>query len=310
MALRPIDQPTPRVVAPRVRQRSVVNRAPYIFIAPFFVLFSVFFLGPSLFAFALSFFRWNAITTPRWIGLTNWVRLFSDPVALQAITNTAVYMVASLFLVIPLALLLAVVLNSPRLKLQFLWRAMFFSPIVTSSVAITLVFVLLYSRDYGVLNYLFGMIGLSPIDWLGDPRWAKPAIIGLILWRWTGYNMIYFLAGMQGISQEYYEAAQIDGANGIQQFFNITIPELRPIIVYVGVITMIGSAQIFDETYILTEGGPANATISIAQYLYTRGMGQLELGYASTIGLLMFAVIFALSVIQLRTFGAFRAEQS
>lgn len=309
MAL-PIQGRAPAVAAAPAPRRAVTNRAPYVFIAPFFVLFTVFFLGPSVFAFGLSFFRWNAITTPRWIGLTNWVRLFSDPVALQAISNTAVYMIASLFLVIPLALLLAVVLNSPRLRLQFLWRAMFFSPIVTSSVAITLVFVLLYSRDYGLLNYVLSRIGLGSVDWLGDPRWAKPAIIGLILWRWTGYNMIYFLAGMQGISQEYYEAAQIDGANSVQQFFNITIPELRQIIVYVGVITMIGSAQIFDETFILTQGGPANATISIAQYLYTRGMGQLELGYASTIGLLMFAVIFVLSLIQLRVFGTFKTEKS
>jgi multiple sugar transport system permease protein len=308
MTLRPIEQPAATRAAQSVPRRAPHNPAPYLFIAPFFVLFAVFFLGPSLFALGLSFFKWNAITTPRWIGLTNYVRLFSDPVAIQAITNTAVYMVASLFLVIPLALLLAAALNSPRLRLKGLWRAMFFSPIVTSAVAITLVFVLLYSRDYGLLNFFLASAGLQPVNWLGDPNWAKPAIIGLILWRWTGYNMIYFLAGMQSISQEYYEAAQLDGANGAQQFFHITIPLLRPIILYVSVITMIGSAQIFDETFILTQGGPANATISIAQYLYTRGMGQLELGYASTIGLLMFVVIFILSLIQLRSFGALREE--
>jgi ABC-type sugar transport system permease subunit len=284
------------------------NLAPYIFIAPFFILFIIFFLGPSLFALALSFAKWNAITSIHWIGLTNYVRLIQDPVAIQALTNTAVYMVASVVLVMPLALVLATALNSPRLKLQSLWRAMFFSPIVTSSVAITLVFVLLYSHDYGILNYVLSFVGIQPVNWLGDATWAKPAIIGLILWRWTGYNMIYFLAGMQSISQEYYEAAQLDGASSVQQFFNITVPLLRPIILYVSIVTVIGSAQIFDETYILTQGGPANATLSIAQYLYTRGIGRLELGYASAIGMLMFVIIFILSLIQLRSFGGSNEE--
>jgi ABC-type sugar transport system permease subunit len=306
MTLRPAEGITPPAAAPRAARPARTNPMPYVFISPFFILFTIFFLGPSLFAFGLSFFKWNAISTPRWAGLTNYVHLIEDPVAHQAIRNTAVYMLASLFLVIPLALLLAVVLNSPRLKLQTLWRAMFFSPIVTSSVAITLVFVLLYSRDYGILNFLLSGIGVQPVSWLDDPRWAKPAIIGLIIWRWTGYSTIYFLAGLQGISQEFYEAAQLDGANRVQQFFRITIPLLRPIILYVSVITMIGSAQIFDETFILTRGGPANSTVSIAYYLYTRGLQQLELGYAATIGVLMFVVIFILSLIQFRAFGAFR----
>jgi ABC-type sugar transport system permease subunit len=307
MSLSPVERAATRPAA-SVQRRSHTNRAPYIFVAPFFILFTIFFLGPSLFALGLSFFKWNAITTPKFIGLTNYVRLVNDPIAIQAISNTAIYMVASLFLVMPLALVLAVVLNSPRLRLQGLWRAMYFSPIVTSAVAITLVFVLLYSRDYGLLNYFLSLVGLGPVDWLGDAKWAKPAIIGLILWRWTGYNMIYFLAGMQGISQDNYEAAQLDGANGVQQFFNITVPLLRPIILYVSVITMIGSAQIFDEAFILTQGGPANSTLSIAYYLYQRGLGQLELGYASTIGLFLFVVIFMLSLIQLRAFGAFRTD--
>lgn len=308
MTTRQVDQSATTAAARTAPQRQT-NWAPYIFVAPFFILFIIFFLGPSIFALILSFSKWNAITNMRWLGLTNYIRLVQDPVAIQAITNTAVYMLASVFIVMPLALVLATVLNSPRLKLQGLWRAMFFSPIVTSAVAITLVFVLLYSRDYGILNYFLSFFGIQPVDWLGDPAWAKVAIIGLILWRWTGYNMIYFLAGMQGISHEYYEAAQLDGANGLQQFFRITVPLLRPIILYVSVITVIGSAQIFDEVYILApSGGPSNGTLSLTQYLYTRGIGRLELGYASAIGMLMFAVIFTLSLIQLRAFGGFREE--
>lgn len=308
MAIRQVDQPAATTAA-RSASRRQTNWAPYIFVAPFFILFVIFFLGPSLFALLLSFSKWNAITNLRWLGLTNYIRLVQDPVAIQAITNTAVYMLASVFIVMPLALVLASILNSPRLGLKGLWRAMFFSPIVTSSVAITLVFVLLYSRDYGILNYFLSFIGINPIDWLGNPSWAKVAIIGLILWRWTGYNMIYFLAGMQGISEEYYEAAELDGASSLQKFFRITVPLLRPIILYVSVITVIGSAQIFDELYILApSGGPSNGTLSLTQYLYTRGIGRLELGYASAIGMLMFVVIFILSLIQLRAFGGFRDE--
>jgi len=286
--------------------KSQAKLAPYLFTAPFYILFFVFFLFPSLAAIVLSLYKWNGISQPRWIGLRNFQRLFADPYFWQAASNTVLYMLASLLLIIPMALVLAAVLNSSMLKLRGFWRSAFFSPIVTSVVAITLVFTLLYSRDYGLINAFLVNIGLPRIDWLGDGRWAKVSIIILIAWRWTGYHTVYFLAGMQSISKEYYEAAMIDGANGIQQFFKITLPLLRPIILYIGVVVTAGALQIFEEPFILTGGGPANATMSVTQYLYVQGITNLKYGYGSAVGLVLFVTVFSISMIQLRAFGIFR----
>ena len=282
------------------------QRAPYLFIAPFYVLFGVFFLGPSVFALVLSLFRWNAVGTTRWAGVSNYARMFADPVFWQAMGNTAIYMLASLFWVCPLALLLALALNAPLVRFKSLWRAMYFSPIVTSTVAITIVFILLYNRDYGLINVPLRSLGLPGVNWLGDSLWVKFAIIGLLTWRWTGLTMISFLAGLQSIPQEFYEAAAIDGADSFQSFWHITLPMLRPVILFVSVSVLIGSAQIFEEPFILTGGGPANASISIAQYLYGRGITRLEFGYASAVGCLLFVLIFGLSALQFRWLGIFR----
>jgi len=282
--------------------------APYLFTAPFFILFLAFFLIPSVTALLISFFKWNGIGSPEWIGLRNFQRIFADPVFWQAAGNTGVYVFASLFLCVPLSLIVASILNSPSLKLRGLWRGAFFSPIVTSSIAIALVFKLLYSTDYGLINSFLTNFGIGKINWLGDPIWAKVSIVILILWRWTGYNSIYFLAGMQTISQEFYEAAEIDGANSTQKFLHITLPLLRPIILYVSILVTTGSLQIFEEPYILTTGGPANATLSVAYYLYNQGISQLKFGYGSAIGLILFITIFSLSALQLRSFGIFRED--
>jgi ABC-type sugar transport system permease subunit len=282
--------------------------APYLFIAPFFILFFIFFLFPSLAAVVLSFFKWNGISKPEFLGLRNFERIFGDPDFWQAAGNTAIYMVASLFIVVPLALVLAALLNSRHLGMRGIFRSTYFTPVVTSTVAIALVFTLLYSTDYGVFNALLRGIGLPQIDWLGNGAWAKVSIIILLTWRWTGYLMIYFLAGMQSISQEIYESAMIDGANDRQQFISMTIPLLRPVLLYVAIIVVIGSLQIFDEPFILTSGGPANATLSVAQYLYIHGISNLRFGLGSAVGLLLFVAVFSISAVQLRAFGIFRED--
>jgi multiple sugar transport system permease protein len=280
----------------------------YLFVSPYYILFIVFFLVPSAFAVVLSLFRWTAIGTPRWLGIGNFTRLLSNSDFWTASFNTAVYIVFALLIVLPLSLIIASALNAPELRLKNLWRIMFFSPMVTSIVAIAIVFNLMYSRDYGVINYTLQFLGLPRIDWLGDTTAAKFAVIFLMAWRWTGYNSIFFLAGMQSIPQELYEAAMIDGANAVQRFFHITIPQLKPIILYVTVGIFTGTVQIFEEPFILTGGGPANATISVAQFLYQRGIMKLEFGYASAIGLVIFFIVFLISMLQLRTFGFFKDE--
>jgi ABC-type sugar transport system permease subunit len=282
--------------------------APYLFTAPFFILFFVFFLFPSIAALVLSFFKWNGISTPEFIGLRNFQRLFTDPDFWQATFNTILYMLASLLIIIPSAMVLAALLNSRALKLRGLWRSTYFTPIVTSSVAIALVFTMLYSTDYGLLNAGLQAIGLPKINWLGDGTWAKVSVIILLVWRWTGYNTIYFLAGMQSIPLELYEAAEIDGAGERQQFLRVTVPLLRPVLLYTVILSIIGSWQIFDEPFVLTSGGPANATLSVAQYLYIHGIRNLRFGLGSAVGLLLFGVIFSLSAVQMRAMGIFRED--
>lgn len=282
--------------------------APYAFVSPFYVLFGLFFMAPSLIALVLSLFRWDGINDPRFVLGRNYGRLLSDKVFAQVATNTAIYAIASLVIVLPLALVLAVLLNSKSLRFSNVWRAMYFTPVVTSTVAITLVFQILYSRDTGLLNAPLIYFGMEPIYWLGDRAWAKVAIIILIAWRSTGLLTIYFLAGLQSIPEELYEAASIDGASMLQKFFSITIPMLRPIILFVSIIVLLSSIQIFDEPQILTNGGPANATMSVVQYLYERGYTRLRLGFASAVGTVLFATVFILSLLQLQWYGVFRKE--
>ena len=284
--------------------------APYAFISPFYVLFAFFFLAPSLIALVLSLFRWDGINDPRFVLARNYGRLLSDKVFAQAATNTAIYAIASLLIVLPLALVLAVLLNSKSLRFSNVWRAMYFTPVVTSTVAITLVFQILYNQDTGLLNAPLIYLGLEPIYWLGDRSWIKVAIIILITWRSTGLLTIYFLAGLQSIPEELYEAASIDGASMLQKFFRITIPMLRPIILFVSIIVLLSSIQIFDEIHILTNGtgGPANASMSVVQYLYERGYTRLRLGFASAVGTVLFATVFILSLLQLQWYGVFRKE--
>ena len=308
MSVKPLAGFSPAVKVSQPWFKRQAKIAPYVFTAPFFILFITFFLIPSLTAIFISFFKWNGIGTPDWIAVRNFQRIFTDLDFWQAAGNTVIYMFASLFLCVPLALVVASILNSRDLGLRSLWRGAFFSPIVTSSVAIALVFKLLYSTDYGLINGFFSNFGFGKINWLGDPTWAKVSIIILIMWRWTGYTSIYFLAGMQTISLELYEAAEIDGANSVQKFLRITLPLLRPIILYVSILVTTGSLQIFEEPYILTSGGPANATMSVAQYLYNQGIAQLKFGYGSAVGLILFVTIFSLSALQLRTFGIFRED--
>lgn len=286
--------------------------APYFFISPFYILFTIFFLLPTVFAFVLGFLRWNSVDTPEWFALRNYERLFGDGVFWQAVGNTIFYSAASLFVVVPLALFEAMALNSKKLRFRTFWRAIYFAPIVTSAVAISLVFRMFYNREYGLLNNLIVALGGLPVDWLGNQGVAKIAVMGVVVWRWTGLLAVYFLAGLQSIPEELYEAAAIDGANSWQRFRNVTLPSLRPVLLFVSVIVLIGSLQIFDDPQILfgnnTPGGPGNAGLSIVQYLYGRGIGQLLFGYASAVGLFLFVIVFVLSLVQFRLFRGFEND--
>jgi ABC-type sugar transport system permease subunit len=297
---------------PQRRSPRQDKYAPYFFISPFYILFTIFFLLPSLFALVLGFLKWNSMGAPEWFALRNYERLFGDEIFWQAVVNTAFYSGVSLFVIVPLALLEAMALNSKMLRFRTLWRAIYFAPIVTSAVAISLVFRMLYNREYGLLNNFIVVLGGLPVDWLGNQGVVKIAVMGVVIWRWTGLLAVYFLAGLQSIPEELYEAAAIDGASGFQRFVNVTLPSLRPVILFVSVIVLIGSLQIFDDPQILfggaTPGGPANAGLSVVQYLYGRGIQQLLYGYASAVGLFLFVIIFVLSLVQFRVFRGFESD--
>ncbi|MBI1256167.1 MAG: ABC transporter permease subunit [Chloroflexi bacterium] len=304
--------PAVSMPAQKRRGRRQQEYTPYFFISPFYILFAIFFLFPTVFALILGFYKWSALGTPVYFELRNYDHMFKDPLFIKAVGNTIFYGLASLFVVAPLALLEAVALNAKALRFKYLWRTLYFAPIVTSSVAISLVFRLLYNTDYGLINTIFVALGGMPIKWMEGQEWTKIAVMGIVIWRWTGLLAIYFLAGLQSIPEELHEAAAIDGATGVQRFFTITLPLLRPVILFVGIIVLIGSFQIFDDPQILygagTPGGPGNSAISLVQYLYNQGIGQQLFGYASAVGVFLFAIIFILSLVQLRVFRGFGSD--
>ncbi len=275
---------------------TMYKKTPYFFILPAYVVFLVFMFGPMIFSLIVSFFNWTGIKSPEFNGLDNLKGIATDSVFWLSVRNTLLYSAVSLFVVVPLSLLLALALDSPHLRGRLVVRAIYFAPIVTSTVAISQTFMMLFNTNFGLINRMLGV----PIDWLGSRTLALVPVIVVIIWRWLGLTSIYFLAGLQGIDRELYDAAKVDGATTMQRFFSVTLPQLRPITFFVSMIILIGSMQIFDEPQILTGGGPSNATRSVVQYLYLRGFTQFRFGYASAIGLVLFIAIASFSAVQMR----------
>lgn len=285
---------------------------PYLFISPFFVGYAIFFLYPVLWALYLSFFQQVGIgSEPKFVGLNNYIDLFSDSTFLKALGNTTYYAAGSIFIIVPCALLLALALFSRNLRGREFFRLFFFSPNITSGVVVGIIFTLVFSAEYGLINnYLFKPLGLPTIAWLQDPRWVMPAIIILGLWRWTGLNALYFMAGLQGISEEIYDAAMIDGAGRWQVFRYVTLPLLRPTLVFVLTFAIIGSYNLFAEPAILVgaQGGPNNAGLFMTMYLYLTGFRFMKFGYAAAIGFALAIIILVLTLIQVRLLGIFRED--
>lgn len=275
---------------------------PYTFLIPYLAIFLLFWAWPILYSFYLSFldtrgFPWAVEPA------VNWGRILSDPFFMQALRNTLLLLLVQVPLMLLLATGLAVGLNSPLLKLKGFYRFAFFAPVVVGSVAYSAVFRLLFNTQNGAVNAGLSGLGLPPIDWLNAPVPAFILIVLTVTWRWTGYNAIIILAGLQNIPGELYEAAKIDGANPWQQFRGITLPMLQPILLFALVLSVIGTLQLFTEPFLITGGGPGNATLTLGVYLYQQGFRSFNFGYASAIGyaIALLAIIF--SVVQLRIFG-------
>jgi len=275
---------------------------PYTFLIPYLAIFLLFWAWPILYSFYLSFldtrgFPWALEPA------VNWGRIWSDPFFQQALRNTLILLAVQVPVMLLLATGLAVGLNSPLLKLKGFYRFAFFAPVVVGAVAYSAVFRLLFNTQNGAVNAALTGLGLPRVDWLNAPVPAFVLIILTVTWRWTGYNAIIILAGLQNIPGELYEAAKIDGANPWQQFRGITLPMLRPILLFALVLSVIGTLQLFTEPFLITGGGPGNATLTLGVYLYQQGFRSFNFGYASAIGyaIALLAVVF--SVLQLRLFG-------
>lgn len=281
-------------------RRSDVGVA-LLFLAPNLIGFLVFTARAVIEAFRLSFYRADLLTPEIWVGLDNYRRLlFTDDLFRKILFNTAYYTFGSVPLTIIAGLLLAVLVNAP-LRGMTLFRTAFFMPVVSSVVAVSLLWQWLYNSDFGLINETLRWLGVrNPPIWLSDPRWAMPALIIMSVWRQAGYNMVIFLAGLQGIPQHLYEAAEIDGANRWQRFWAITLPLLSPTTFFVLVISIIGSFQVFDQALILTNGGPADATHTVVMYIYNQGFQFFKMGYAAAVAWVLFLIIFVLTILQWR----------
>lgn len=247
-------------------------------------------------AIYLSLTEWVGLGVPEFVGVRNYRNLASDSSFATALFNSLIYTLVAVLVVVPCALLIAQALNTKGLRFRDLFRVAFFVPMVLSPIVIALIYSLIFDRDYGLLNTaLEALFGLPHVNWLGNPTIAKGAIGFVLLWRTVGYLTIFFLAALQNVPSEQYEAAALDGAGRIRTFFAVTVPGIKPISAFVIVTSFIGAAQLFDEPYLLTQGGPGEATISVAMFIYRAAFERQQFGYAAAAGVVLFAIVFAVS---------------
>jgi len=281
------------------------QRAAWAFVTPALIVIGVFFALPVAAALALSLTDFDLyaladIKNLRFIGLRNYTDALATPLFWKSLLNTAYFVGVGVPLSITASLGAALLLNSPLARCKGLFRTALFAPVVTTVVAVALIWRYLFHTRYGLINWALGHFGIAPIDWLGDPHFSMPAIIIFAVWKNFGYNMIILLAGLQSIPPELYEAARIDGASLWRQFRHITLPSLQPVLLLVGIITMSGYFQLFAEPYVMTRGDPLQSTYSVLYYMYEEGFMWWSLGRASAIAFLLFALIFVVTRVLLR----------
>jgi ABC-type sugar transport system permease subunit len=286
----------------RLLQEIWRYRYAYLFISPFFIGFLIFDAFPISFSAFLSFQEWSGFGEMTYKGLANYQRVFNDSRFILSLKNTVYLWLGHIFIMLALALILAVILDSGKLRGKVLYRASVYLPNVTATAAMALVFGLVFDSQFGILNSALKAVNLPPVPWLTDVAWAKPSIIILNIWNITGWYMILLLAGLQSINPIIYEAAEVDGANVLQRFLYITIPSLRRIIFFAFIIETIGSFQIFTEPQVLTGGGPSNSTLSTSLYLYNTAFKYNKFGYSSAMAFVLFGIIVIASLIQTRFF--------
>ena len=289
-------------VAPGSRAQAWAGWA---FAFPALAVIGVFFLLPVVAALALSFtdFDLYALADPstvRVIGLDNYHTLLVTPMFWKALGNTAVFVVLGVPLSLAASLAAALLLDAPLARLRGWFRTAFFAPVVTTLVAVALIWRYLLHTRYGLVNYLLTHLGLAPIDWLGDPHWSMPAIVLLAVWKNFGYNMIILLAALQSIPDDLYEAARLDGAGAWARLRHITLPLLQPTLALVTLLTVSGYFQLFAEPYVMTQGGPLQSTVSVLYFMFEQGFTWWRLGFASAVAFVLFGLVLALTALQMR----------
>ncbi len=268
------------------------------FLFPTLVGMVMFTHGAVLAAFFISLTRWDALTPWEWIGINNYRDMFlEDKLFARSMVQTGYYTLVSVPLGMVTSLLAAALVNQ-KLKFMTFYRTVFFLPGITSIVAVAMVWLWLYNPDFGVINWLLEFVGIRGPAWLGSTKWAMPAVIIFGVWRGLGYNMVIFLAGLQGIPDVYYEAAEVDGASRFRRFWHITLPLLSPTTFFVLIISLIGSFQVFEQTYVLTQGGPAYATMTIAYYIFLQAFQWFHMGIASALSFVLFLAVMVVTAIQ------------
>ncbi|MFN8177852.1 MAG: sugar ABC transporter permease [bacterium] len=280
-------------------------RAAGWFLAPALGLLGAFFVLPVLAGFFFSLtdfdiYALGSLSTVRFVGFANYSNLLTSPAFWKAVRNTLYFVVAGGPLTVALALGIAVLVNERLVRFKGLFRTIYFAPVVTTLVAVAIVWRYLYHPRYGLLNAAIGAFGGAPIDWLGDPHWAMPGIILLATWKNFGYDMLIFIAGLQSIPQELYEAAAVDGAGRWRRFAHVTVPGLAPVLLFIGVTTMIGYFQMFAEPYVMTQGGPLGSTRSVVLLMYEEGFRWWRMGLASTIAVLLFVMALVGTLVQVK----------
>ncbi len=266
-----------------------------LFLGPSLIGLAIFTLLPILGSLGLSFTNWDLLTPPKFIGARNYVQMISDAEFWRTLRNTVTFLVGYVPLVLAAGLLIAVLLNA-KLPFRGVFRTMYFVPVVTSWVAVALVWKWLFNPAYGLINSAIGVLGISGPAWLFDPNWAMTAVILTSVWKDTGFIMVIMLAGLQGIPREYYEAASIDGATRPQSLLHITIPLLAPTMIFCLSISLIGAFQVFDQVYVMTEGGPAGATMVLVERIVSNAFSYSRMGYASSMSWVLFVLIFAVTI--------------
>ena len=300
--IHPMQTTSPQLIrSVRTSRRQRRNIIAFIaFIAPNFILLSIFTFWPIIYSLYLSFFKWNMIApVKKFIGMKNYSSLMQDPIFWKVVKNTFYLAAGTVFIKLAIALMLALLLNR-RMRGRNLYRAIIFSPTFTTSVAVAMVWGWILDPTYGLFRVLLNSIGLRSPNWLTDIHWSMPAVIIVIIWRSLGYDMVFFLAGLQSIPKDLYDAAKVDGASKLQLFRYVTFPLLSPTTFFLTIVSVVGALKAFDIIAIMTDGGPMNSTNVFVLYLYQNAFEWFKTGYASAIALILFVLIMGITLIQTR----------